>query len=171
VALDRELNRKVALKEINPRHADDPEYRSRLVQEAEITGNLEHPGVVPVYGLGRDVSGRPRYAMQLIHGTTLKKAAAALHRPGVDEAERRQRLRELLRRLADVCLTVAYAHTATSSRPTSCSATSARASSSTGAWPSRSAAPRGRPPRPRERSTRHRRRRAWRARSRGRRLT
>jgi len=110
VALDRELNRKVALKEIRPERADDPESRAMLVQEAEITGKLEHPGVVPVYGLGCDALGRPLYAMRLIQGTDLKTAVAALHAPGLPDADRRRQFRELLRRFVDVCLTIAYAH-------------------------------------------------------------
>src|SRR5262249_2574328 len=52
VARDVELHREVALKEIQGRHADNPDIRARFVLEAEITGNLEHPGIVPVYGLG-----------------------------------------------------------------------------------------------------------------------
>ena len=52
VALDGELNREVALKQILDHHADDPTSRTRFVLEAEITGGLEHPGIVPVYGLG-----------------------------------------------------------------------------------------------------------------------
>ena len=55
VALDRELDRQVALKEIQDRHADDAESRARFEQEAEITGKLEHPGIIPVYGLGHEV--------------------------------------------------------------------------------------------------------------------
>src|SRR5262249_44676680 len=53
VALDEELHREVALKEIQDKHADNPQSRSRFMLEAEITGGLEHPGVVPVYGLGQ----------------------------------------------------------------------------------------------------------------------
>src|SRR5262249_389149 len=49
VALDQELNREVALKEIQERHAVDAHSRGRFVREAEITGGLEHPGIVPVY--------------------------------------------------------------------------------------------------------------------------
>ena len=52
VVLDGELNREVALKRIREEHADNPQGRARFVVEAEITGNLEHPGVVPVYSLG-----------------------------------------------------------------------------------------------------------------------
>jgi hypothetical protein len=59
VALDAELHREVALKQILERHADDPVSRQRFVAEAEITGGLEHPGVVPVYGLGTYGGGRP----------------------------------------------------------------------------------------------------------------
>src|SRR5262249_39845298 len=68
VALDQELHREVALKEIRAQHGDDPTSRGRFVQEAEITGGLEHPGVVPVYGLGWHSDGRPFYAMRLIRG-------------------------------------------------------------------------------------------------------
>jgi hypothetical protein len=59
VALDAELHREVALKQILERHADDPVSRQRFVAEAEINGGLEHPGVVPVYGLGTYGGGRP----------------------------------------------------------------------------------------------------------------
>src|SRR5262249_11535983 len=59
VALDSELHREVALKEIQPRFADHPEARNRFLLEAEITGGLEHPGIVPVYGLGHYADGRP----------------------------------------------------------------------------------------------------------------
>jgi serine/threonine-protein kinase len=113
VALDRELDRPIALKEIQDRHADDPASRARFVQEAEITGKLEHPGIIPVYGLGHDASGRPFYAMRFIEGDSLGEAIAAFH---TDEAlkkdpdRRGARLRELLRRFTDVCNAVAYAH-------------------------------------------------------------
>src|SRR5262249_37843707 len=59
VALDQELDRPVALKEIQDRHADEPHSRAGFVQEAEITGKLEHPGIIPVYGLGHYADGRP----------------------------------------------------------------------------------------------------------------
>src|SRR5262249_2666427 len=113
VALDRELDRPIALKEIQDRHADDPASRARFVQEAEITGKLEHPGIIPVYGLGQDASGRPFYAMRFIEGDSLGQAIAAFHTDEAlqkDPARREARLRELLRRFTDVCNAVAYAH-------------------------------------------------------------
>ena len=74
VALDAELNREVALKQILDRHADDPTSRQRFLLEAEVTGGLEHPGIVPVYGLGTYDGGRPYYAMRFIRGDSLKEA-------------------------------------------------------------------------------------------------
>ncbi len=113
VALDQELDRQVALKEIQEKHADDPASRARFVQEAEITGKLEHPGIIPVYGLGHDASGRPFYAMRFIAGDSLREAIAAFHdrsRQHLSRDARNARLRELLRRFTDVCNAVAYAH-------------------------------------------------------------
>src|SRR5262249_27438739 len=63
VARDQQLHRIVALKRIKLDHAVDQEKRARFVVEAEITGRLEHPGIVPVYGLGAFDDGRPFYAM------------------------------------------------------------------------------------------------------------
>ena len=85
VALDSELHREVALKQILDSHADDPTSRARFVLEAEITGGLEHPGIVPVYGLGTYADGRPFYAMRFIKGDSLKEAAEPLPRRGNDE--------------------------------------------------------------------------------------
>ena len=79
VAIDDELHREVALKQILEKHADDPVSRRRFVAEAEITGGLEHPGVVPVYGLGTYRGGRPYYAMRLIKGESFKEAIEAFH--------------------------------------------------------------------------------------------
>ncbi len=113
VALDSELNREVALKQILDRHADDPVSRQRFLQEAEITGGLEHPGIVPVYGLGAYAGGRPYYAMRFIKGDSLKEAIEHFHREGAlkaDPASRSLALRKLLRRFTDVCNAIDYAH-------------------------------------------------------------
>ncbi len=107
VALDAELHREVALKQILEKHADDPTSRQRFVAEAEITGGLEHPGVVPVYGLGSYGDGRPYYAMRFINGDSLKEAIEHFQqRRGPRELE----LRKLLRRFLDVCNAIDYAH-------------------------------------------------------------
>jgi DNA-binding beta-propeller fold protein YncE/tRNA A-37 threonylcarbamoyl transferase component Bud32 len=111
VALDQELHREVALKEIDSKHADDPHSRGRFVREAEITGGLEHPGVVPVYGLGRHADGRPFYAMRFIRGETLKDAIAPFQEtPGHALSHSNLEFRQLLSRFVAVCNAVAYAH-------------------------------------------------------------
>ncbi len=66
IARDTELNRDVALKEIQDQFADDSRYRARFEFEAEITGGLEHPGIVPVYGLGAHC-GRPTVLRNAAH--------------------------------------------------------------------------------------------------------
>ncbi|MGE3818637.1 MAG: protein kinase, partial [Isosphaeraceae bacterium] len=112
IAWDEELGREVALKEIRPRYADDARARSRFVREAEVTGNLDHPGVVPVYSLGTHSDGRPYYAMRFVNGETLQQALERYHReaPGLGQTERSGRLRRLLRRFIDICDTIEYAH-------------------------------------------------------------
>jgi tetratricopeptide (TPR) repeat protein len=113
VARDEELHREVALKEIQEKHAGDSDSRARFLLEAEITGGLEHPGIVPVYGLGAYPDGRPYYAMRFIRGDSLKDAIERFHRadvPGRDVGERTLALRELLGRFIDVCNAIAYAH-------------------------------------------------------------
>jgi hypothetical protein len=113
VALDSELNREVALKQILEHHADDPVSRQRFLVEAEITGGLEHPGIVPVYGLGTYGDGRPYYAMRLVRGVSLKEAIERFHADETltnDPGRRSLKLRNLLRRFTDVCNAIEYAH-------------------------------------------------------------
>jgi hypothetical protein len=148
VALDEELHREVALKQILEKHADDPTSRARFLLEAEITGGLEHPGIVPVYGLGTYADGRPYYAMRFVRGDSLKDAIEHFHADGSlthDPGRRSLALQKLLRRFLDVCNAISYARAAssigTSSRATSSWASTARPWSSTGAWPRRGGGP------------------------------
>jgi serine/threonine-protein kinase len=140
VALDNELHREVALKQILDHHADDPTSRQRFLMEAEITGGLEHPGIVPVYGLGSYGDGRPYYAMRFVRGDSLKEAIEHFHsgagrvagvassrpravtpdrgpadgtsatRRPTGIGQRSLELRRLLRRFLDVCNAIEYAH-------------------------------------------------------------
>jgi WD40 repeat protein/serine/threonine protein kinase len=113
LALDPELDRQVALKELRAFHAYDPTSQSRFLLEAKVTGRLEHPGIVPVYGLGRHVDGRPYYAMRFIEGETLKQAIERFHGPGDasrDPSARELAFRRLLNSFVDACNAVAYAH-------------------------------------------------------------
>jgi WD40 repeat protein/serine/threonine protein kinase len=114
IARDDELKREVALKQIRDEHADDAQRRARFLVEAEITGGLEHPGIVPVYGLGHHENGRPFYAMRFVKGENLREAVSRFHEadsdPERDPGERGLALRRLLGRFLDVCNAVAYAH-------------------------------------------------------------
>ncbi|MFM9963051.1 MAG: protein kinase domain-containing protein [Planctomycetaceae bacterium] len=111
VARDHELNREVAFKEIKVRYAQDRNARSRFVVEAEVTGGLEHPGIVPVYGLGHFADGRPFYAMRFIKGDSLQEASAAFHKSGSSSPyDQDLWFRNLIKRLIDVCNAIAYAH-------------------------------------------------------------
>ncbi|HZY90897.1 MAG TPA: serine/threonine-protein kinase, partial [Gemmataceae bacterium] len=111
LAHDSGLGRDVALKELRPERAGHAEAEARFLQEAQITGQLEHPGVVPVYELVRARDGRqPFYAMRFVKGRTLSEAARAYHdrrRAGAAEA---LELPALLNAFVTVCHTVAYAH-------------------------------------------------------------
>jgi eukaryotic-like serine/threonine-protein kinase len=113
VARDQQLHRIVALKRIKLDHSADQDKRARFVVEAEITGRLEHPGIVPVYGLGTYDDGRPFYAMRFIRGDNLKSAIEQFHQAeekGRDPGERTLALLKLLRRFLDVCNAIDYAH-------------------------------------------------------------
>ena len=111
VARDERLNRNVAFKEVKPKHAGSAEARRQLVQEAQITGQLEHPNIVPVYEFGRwPGSDEPFYAMKFVQGQNLGEAAAAYHQARrAGEAEGPGR-RQLLGAFVGVCQAVAYAH-------------------------------------------------------------
>ncbi len=93
--------------------ATRPISRQRFLLEAEVTGGLEHPGIVPVYGLGTYSDGRPYYAMRFIKGDSLKEAIDQFHKNEALKADPGRRsldLRKLLRRFTDVCNAIDYAH-------------------------------------------------------------
>ena len=113
IAEDQELHREIALKEIQPSKADETTSRVRFVVEAEVTGRLEHPGVVPVYGFGVHANGRPYYAMRFIRGQSLKSLIARFHsksQPHQNRTKQSLVFRGLLGNFNDACNAVAYAH-------------------------------------------------------------
>jgi hypothetical protein len=113
VALDTQLHREVAVKQIVDNHVDNPVSRARFLLEAEVTGGLEHPGIVPVYGLGTESGGRPYYAMRFIRGDSLKDAIDRFHGDAAskgDPGRQSLELRKLLGRFTGVCNAIDYAH-------------------------------------------------------------
>lgn len=117
VAHDRHLGRDVALKELllpdlagsTLTSADGqvalsgaPPMLARFLREAQVTGQLEHPGIVPVYELGARPDGTLYYTMKLVRGRTLAQALQACR-------DLEDRLR-LLPHFVNLCHAVAYAH-------------------------------------------------------------
>jgi PAS domain S-box-containing protein len=111
LAHDSDLGRDVALKELRPERAEQATLGARFLQEARITGQLEHPGIIPVYELVRARDGRqPYYTMRFVKGRTLSEAARAYHDKRLAGQADALELPALLNAFVTVCNTVAYAH-------------------------------------------------------------
>ncbi|QDV34412.1 serine/threonine-protein kinase [Tautonia plasticadhaerens] len=100
---DPDLGRDVALKVLHPGHSRNPAMIQRFIAEAQIAGQLQHPGILPVYELGLDADLRPYFAMRLVKGRTL--AALLEERPAPPHD-----LGRFLAIFEQVCQAVAYAH-------------------------------------------------------------
>jgi len=111
LAHDSDLGRDIALKELRPEHADDATFEARFLQEARITGQLEHPAIMPVYSLVRARDGRqPFYTMRFVNGRTLSAAARAYHDRRLAGRSDPLEFPTLLNAFVTVCNAVAYAH-------------------------------------------------------------
>ena len=100
---DTDLGRDVAVKVLDGKLAKRPEVVQRFVEEAQIGGQLQHPGIVPVYELGLMADDCPYFTMKLVKGHTL----AAIFQQRKTPAENRGRHLAIFE---SVCQTVAYAH-------------------------------------------------------------
>ncbi len=109
-AHDQRIHRDVAYKELLPRALRRPRVVERFVQEAQITGQLEHPCIVPIYDLGNQENGAPFYAMKLIHGTEMKDHIEDMHKLPKDSTEYRRTMIKLLHSLIDTCNAMGFAH-------------------------------------------------------------
>ena len=104
--LDRLLGRHVAVKLLHESISDRPDLVRRFVLEAQITGALEHPNIVPVHLLGEGSDGLPCFSMKLVEGRTLR--AEILDEQGLPWPS--GRLDQLVQVLLKVCDAVAFAH-------------------------------------------------------------
>jgi len=110
LALDESMNRYVALKEITAT-AGAEQALDRFRREAEITGRLEHPGIVPVYQLGDDLdSGQAFYAMRFLGKQTLQDAIVEYHERREDGDDNPMLIRGLLTAFVSVCQAIGHAH-------------------------------------------------------------
>lgn len=106
-AVDCELRREVAVKYLLDQ--DDARLKSRFVEEAQITGQLEHPNIVPIHELGVDAQQRLFFAMKMVQGRSLAQVVAELReRPG--GAAKEYSLGRLLHVVVNICHALAYAH-------------------------------------------------------------
>ena len=99
---DKDLGRDVAIKFLHERYTNDSSVLHRFVEEAQLGGQLQHPGIVPVYELGMS-NGRAFFAMKMVKGATLAKELAERRSPADDR-------RKFLSIFEDVCQTMAYVH-------------------------------------------------------------
>ena len=100
---DSDIGRDLAVKVLLEKHSDNPGLIRRFIEEAQIAGQLQHPGVVPVYELGALADRRPYFIMKLVKGRTLADLLAARLDPADDQPR-------VLGIFLQVCQTVAYAH-------------------------------------------------------------
>jgi eukaryotic-like serine/threonine-protein kinase len=112
IAKDTELLRRVALKQLNTDVESSLGARSRFLREAQITAQLDHPNIVPVYALEVAPGGMPAYTMKFVEGTTfhaLLNEAREIFESGKQPDESRS-LAARLEHFLKVCDAMAYAH-------------------------------------------------------------
>jgi serine/threonine-protein kinase len=100
---DTDLGRNIAVKVLQEAHAGNAESVLRFIEEAQISGQLQHPGIAPLYELGRLPDRRPYFTMKLVKGKTLAALLAARREATQDRPR-------LVGIFAQVCQTLAYAH-------------------------------------------------------------
>ena len=128
LARDKAIQRELAVKVMRPQIADSEEHRLRFLEEAQVTGQLEHPNIVPIHELGKDQDGNLYFTMKLVKGKSLGQILAELKtldvrpstrdRSGKAQAEAPDSslvtgdwsLAELLNTFLKVCDGIAFAH-------------------------------------------------------------
>lgn len=109
LALDRDLRRQVAIKVLKKHLAGDRDYLARFIEEAQITGQLEHPGIPPVHELAINHEREIFFTLKLLRGRTLKEILRDLH-IGRRDIRRRYSRTRLLQHFLSVCNAVHFAH-------------------------------------------------------------
>jgi eukaryotic-like serine/threonine-protein kinase len=102
-ANDRTIGREVAIKVLQECYPAGSVIARRFVDEAQISGQLQHPGIPPVHDLGSFPDGRPFLAMKLIKGRTLGSILRDRSDPAADRGR-------FLAVFEAICQAVAYAH-------------------------------------------------------------
>lgn len=106
---DTRIGRDVAMKVLRPESQERKDRAARFLREARVQGQLEHPGIVPVYDVGADEAGSMYFTMKCLHGMTLGQIIKGL-REGDAAINAAYSRRKLLTAFSSLCLTVDYAH-------------------------------------------------------------
>ncbi len=112
IGRDPDLKRTVAIKKIDPKFVHKPAFATRFFAEAQITAQLDHPSIVPIYGVERDEHGCLSYAMKFVRGKTLKEymdEARAFYQKGRHPDEDHS-LKARIETLLPVLNAIDYAH-------------------------------------------------------------
>lgn len=104
---DTAIGRIVALKKMRKQMRGKED---QFFWEGQITGQLEHPGIVPVHELGVDERGEPFYVMKFVHGKTLLQEIEAFHEAPAERPSREVERIKLVQVFLAMCQTLAYAH-------------------------------------------------------------
>src|SRR5262245_53852406 len=97
------LGRELAIKVLLERLHGYPDVVRRFIEEAQIGGQLQHPGIVPIHQLGQFPDGRPFFTMKLVKGRTLREMLKERRDPA-------QGWPQFLRIFDQVAQAIAYAH-------------------------------------------------------------
>lgn len=107
--LDQDIRRRVAMKVLLEDHVEDKASIKRFLEEAQITGQLEHPNVVPVYEIGVDDESRAYFTMKLVKGETLESVINKIA-DDIDGFRQKYSLGTMLQIFMKVCDGIGYAH-------------------------------------------------------------
>jgi serine/threonine-protein kinase len=105
---DPEIDREVAVKVLLAKHRGDPQLVGRFITEAKINGRLQHPGIAPIYEMGKLDDGSPYFAMKLIQGHTLEEMLDELFNTSGRVPP--PPVWHFLKMFEQICQTIAYAH-------------------------------------------------------------
>ena len=114
IARDRNLKRLVAIKSLKMDSPNITELLNSFITEAKVTAQLDHPGVIPIYGLSRDADNGIHLVMKLVNGKTLREylrnTVMNYRIRGIDAFDENMQLRKRLEIFLRVCDTIVYAH-------------------------------------------------------------